>query len=283
MPFHVPINILDFIFKGMMIGVIASAPMGPVGILCVQRTLNKGRWYGMATGMGAAASDIIYAAFAGFGMSFVMDFIFKGMMIGMIASAPMGPVGILCVQRTLNKGRWYGMATGVGAAVSDILYAGFAGFGMSFVMDLINNDQNRFYLQMGGSIMLLCFGLYTYKSDPTRKMHQSGQQKGTLWYNTWTAFLVTFSNPLIIFLFLALYAQFAFVLPDHPFEMLVGFASIVGGALLWWWGLTWLVDRIRTKFDTAGIRIINQIIGGAVVIGSVLMLLGLTTNLIRFF
>ena len=193
----------------------------------------------------------------------------------MIASAPMGPVGILCVQRTLNKGRWYGLATGLGAAFSDILYAGFAGFGMSFVMDLINNDQNRFYLQMGGSIMLLCFGLYTYKSDPTKKMHKSGQQKGTLWYNTWTAFLVTFSNPLIIFLFLALYAQFAL--------MLVGFASIVGGALLWWWGLTWLVDRIRTKFDTAGIRIINQIIGVAVIIVSVLMLLGLTTNLIRFF
>ena len=213
----------------------------------------------------------------------ILDFIFKGMMIGVIASAPMGPVGILCVQRTLNKGRWFGLATGVGAAVSDIIYAGFAGFGMSFVMDLINNDQNRFYLQIGGSIMLLCFGLYTYKSDPTKKMHQSGQQKGTLWYNTWTAFLVTFSNPLIIFLVLAMYAQFAFVLPDHPFEMLVGFASIVGGALLWWWGLTWLVDRIRTKFDTAGIRIINQIIGVAVIIGSVIMLLGLTTNLIRFF
>ena len=98
----------------------------------------------------------------------ILDFIFKGMMIGMIASAPMGPVGILCVQRTLNKGRWYGLATGLGAAFSDILYAGFAGFGMSFVMDLINNDQNRFYLQMGGSIMLLCFGLYTYKSDPTK-------------------------------------------------------------------------------------------------------------------
>ena len=77
--------------------------------------------------------------------------------------------------------------------------------------------------------------------------------------------------------------NYCFVLPNHPFEMLVGFASIVGGALLWWWGLTWLVDRIRTKFDTTGIKIINQIIGGAVVIGSVLMLLGLTTNLIRFF
>lgn len=204
------------------------------------------------------------------------------MLIGMIASAPMGPVGILCVQRTLNKGRLFGFATGLGAAISDIIYAAFAGFGMSFVMDLINNDQNRFYLQIVGSVMLLAFGFYTYRTDPTRKMHQSGQQKGTLWYNTWTAFLVTFSNPLIIFLFLAMFAQFAFVLPSHPFEMLVGFASIVGGALLWWWGLTWLVDKIRAKFDTNGIKLINQVIGVAVIIGSVIMLLGTTTNLLRW-
>ena len=98
-----------------------------------------------------------------------------------------------------------------------------------------------------------------------------------------TAFLVTLSNPLIIFLFMALYAQFAFVLPDHPFEMVVGFMSIVGGALLWWWGLTWLVDKIRLKFDENGIKIINQVIGVAVIIGSIIMLLGTTTNLLRFF
>ena len=212
----------------------------------------------------------------------ILDFIFKGILIGMVASAPMGPVGILCVQRTLNKGRSFGFATGLGAAVSDIIYAGFAGYGMSFVMDFVNNDQNRFYLQIVGSILLLCFGFYTYRTDPTRKIRQAGMQKGTLWYNTWTAFLVTFSNPLIIFLFLALYAQFAFVLPNHSFEMLVGFASIVGGALLWWWGLTWLVDKIRTKFDENGIRLINQVIGVAVIVGSVIMLLGTTTNLIRW-
>ena len=212
----------------------------------------------------------------------ILDFIAKGMLIGMIASAPMGPVGVLCVQRTLNKGRWIGFATGVGAAVSDIIYAAFAGYGMSFVMDFITNDQNRFYLQIVGSILLMCFGYYTWRADPTRKMRQPGQQKGSLWYNIWTAFLVTFSNPLIIFLFLAMYAQFAFVLPNHPFEMLVGFMSIVGGALLWWWGLTWLVDKIRVQFDDNGIRLINQIIGVAVIIGSVIMLLGTTTNLMRF-
>ncbi len=212
----------------------------------------------------------------------ILDFIFKGMLIGMIASAPMGPVGVLCVQRTLKKGRWYGFVTGIGAALSDIIYAAITGFGMAFVMDFVNNPQNKFYLQIAGSLMLLAFGWYTYRTDPTTKLHQSGQEKGTLTYNLVTAFVVTLSNPLIIFLFMALYAQFAFVLPDHPFEMMVGFMSIVGGALLWWWGLTWLVDKIRTKFDAFGIRLINQVIGVLVIIGSIIMLLGTTTNLIRW-
>ena len=213
----------------------------------------------------------------------IVDLVFKGMLIGMIASAPMGPVGVLCVQRTLNKGRWYGFVTGIGAAVSDIIYAGITGFGMAFVMDFINNDQNKFYLQIIGSVILLLFGIYTWRSDPTRNMHQSGQTKGTMWYNTWTAFLVTFSNPLIIFLFMGLFAQFAFVIPDRPFEMVVGFASIVGGALLWWYGLTWLIDKVRTIFDETGIRIINQIIGAVVIIFSVIFLFGTVTNLYRFF
>ena len=210
----------------------------------------------------------------------ILDFIFKGILIGMIASAPMGPVGVLCVQRTLKKGRNYGLVTGVGAAASDIIYAAITGFGMSFVMDFINNAQNRF-LQICGSLLLLAFGWYTYRTDPTKNMHKSGQEKGTLTYNLVTAFIVTASNPLIVFLFMALFAQFAFVLPDHPFEMMVGFLSIVGGAMLWWWGLTWLVDKIRTKFDEYGIKLINQIIGVGVIIGSIVMLLGTTTNLVR--
>ena len=213
----------------------------------------------------------------------ILNFIFKGMLIGIIASAPMGPVGVLCVQRTLNKGRWYGFVTGIGAAVSDMIYAAIAGFGMSFVMDILSNQQTRMYLQIAGSVLLFAFGLYTWRSDPTKKIHRSGNGKGTLWHNGVTAFLVTFSNPRIIFLFLASFAQFAFVMPNHPFEMLVGFMSIVGGALVWWFGLTWLIDKVRGKFDSNGIKLINQIIGAIVMLCSVLMLLGTVTNLYRFF
>lgn len=213
----------------------------------------------------------------------ILNFVFKGLLIGVIASAPMGPVGVLCVQRTLNKGRWYGLVTGAGAAVSDIIYAAITGLGMSFVMDFVNNGQNKFYLQIIGSVLLLIFGVYTYRSDPTRNIHKSSNQKGSLLHNGVTAFFVTFSNPLIIFLFMATFAQFAFVLPNHPFEMAVGFLSIVGGAMLWWFGLTWLIDKVGSRFDNSELKIINQIIGSVVMIFSVIMLFGTVTNLYRFF
>ena len=204
----------------------------------------------------------------------LLDIVFKGLLIGIIASAPMGPVGVLCVQRTLNKGRWYGFVTGCGAALSDIIYAGITGLGMGMVVELVSNDTNRFYLQIVGSLMLLAFGVFTYRTDPTKNLRKPGQNKGTLTHNGITAFLVTLSNPLIVFLFMALYAQFSFGLQiDKPIELVVGFISIIGGALLWWWGLTWLVDVIRLKFDHNGIRIINRIIGTLVIVGSIIVLL----------
>ena len=209
----------------------------------------------------------------------ILDFIFKGLLIGIIASAPMGPVGILCIQRTLNKGRWYGFITGIGAAVSDTIYALIVGLGMSFIMEPLQSPTYKLILQISGSVLLLLFGLYCFKSNPMKKVHQSGKTKGSIFHNGLTAFLVTFSNPLIIFLFMACFAQFAFVQPGQTFEMIVGFACIPAGALLWWYGLTWLIDRIRGKFDVNGILIINKVIGSIVILFSIIMLLGTVFNL----
>jgi threonine/homoserine/homoserine lactone efflux protein len=212
----------------------------------------------------------------------ILDLIIKGIVIGVIASAPMGPVGILCVQRTLNKGRWYGFVTGIGAAVSDIIYALITGLGMSFVMDIVNKSQNRFVLQISGSLILMLFGVYCFRSNPTKNMHISGNKKGTLIHNGVTAFIVTFSNPLIIFLFVAAFAQFAFVIPDHPFEMSIGYISIIGGALLWWFGLSWMIDKIRGIFDNNGILLINKVIGTLVILFSLIVLIGTVFNLYSF-
>ncbi len=209
----------------------------------------------------------------------LIEWIFKGLLIGIIASAPMGPVGVLCVQRTLNKGRWYGFVTGIGAAISDFIYALITGFGMSFVAHLlIENPQNRFLLQIIGSIMLLVFGLYCYCTDPTKNIRATSNNKGTLLNNGVTAFLVTFSNPLIIFLFMACFAQFALVPTDPPLQVGVSYICIICGAIMWWFGLTWLIDKIRNKFDASGIVIINKVIGSVVMTFSVIMLIGTLLN-----
>ena len=209
----------------------------------------------------------------------ILDFIFKGLLIVIISSAPMGPVGILCIQRTLNKGRWYGFVTGIGAAISDTIYALIVGLGMSFIMKPLQNPTYQLILQISGSVLLLLFGIYCFKSNPMKKMHQSSNTKGSIFHNGLTAFLVTISNPLIIFLFMATFAQFALVQPDRPFEMIVGFACIPAGALLWWYGLTWLVDKIRGKFDVNGVLIINKVIGSVVILFSIIVLLGTIFNL----
>lgn len=150
----------------------------------------------------------------------ILELIIKGIIIGIAASAPMGPVGILCVQRTQKKGRWYGFATGVGASISDLIYALISGFGMSFVVNFINNPVYKFYLQLAGGVMLLVFGLISFFSNPLKNAHEGGQkEKGTLIHNGVTAFLITFSNPLIILLFIALFAQFNFIIPKEPLLM----------------------------------------------------------------
>lgn len=196
--------------------------------------------------------------------------ILKGLLVGIIASAPMGPVGILCIQRTMQKGRAYGIVTGAGATLSDIIYALMTGLGMSFVMDFIDKEQNIFWLKLIGSVMLFIFGVYMYKTDPRKSMHQSSGGKGTLFHNFTTAFLITLSNPLIIFLFIALFNMLTFVIPGNWFGQCIGYLSIVAGAMLWWLGLTYVINKMRNSFGIKGIQRLNRTIGCIVFAASII-------------
>lgn len=210
----------------------------------------------------------------------IIELILKGILIGIIASVPMGPVGILCVQRTLNKGRWYGLATGVGAAVSDIVYALLTGAGIRFMLEFIENDTTKYILQVVGSAILLVFGVYCWKSKPKPNTHKSTSQKhDSYFYNANTAFWLCFANPLIILLFIAAMSQLSFVVPGHPLEMAIGYMSIFCGAMMWWFGLTWMVDLVRGRFDDTGIIIINKVIGTIVIIVSLVFAFGTIFNL----
>ncbi len=198
----------------------------------------------------------------------ILDLLVKGLIIGVVVSAPLGPVGVLCIQRTLNKGRWYGFVTGLGACLSDIIYALITGYGMSFMDEFLM--KNQILLQIIGSIMLFIFGIYTFRSNPVQSIRPTSSTPGTYLHNFVTAFFVTLSNPLIIFLFIGLFARFSFVMPDSPLEFqLIGYLAIIMGAWLWWFGITYFVNKVRTRFNVRGIWILNRIIGSIVMLASI--------------
>lgn len=162
----------------------------------------------------------------------ILDLLVKGLIVGVVVSAPLGPVGVLCIQRTLNKGRWYGFVTGLGAALSDIGYALITGYGMSFMDDFL--AKNQVLLQIIGSIMLFFFGIYTFRSNPVQSIRPVSSTPGSYLHNFVTAFFVTLSNPLIIFLFIGLFARFSFCDAGQSHRLSTGgvFGYCIGGASL---------------------------------------------------
>lgn len=211
----------------------------------------------------------------------VIDEFLKGIIIGIIVSAPMGPVGILTVQRTLNKGRWEGFATGIGASASDFLYAIITGYGMSFVVDIIENPAIALIIKIVGSVLLFAFGVYTFRSIPNNNVKDdipTPTDKNDLKSYAISGFAVTVSNPLIIFMFLALFGQFTFILVDNIIPQIVGYLAIIGGALTWWLSLTWLVDKVRAKFNNKVLWWINRVIGIIVMVVSGIMIVYTVTG-----
>ncbi len=190
--------------------------------------------------------------------------ILKGLFIGVICSAPCGPVGVLCIKRVLNKGFIYGIITGLGATLSDIIYALISGLGMSFVTDFVRNEDNKLIMQLLGSAMLLVFGIYMIFNRHPRHDITVSKERGRL-KNFLTAFLLTFSNPLILLLFLVLFARFNFITPDQPINIAVGFLAIVVGAMLWWLFLSFVINKIRNTFNDKYIRALNVTIGVVVI------------------
>ena len=206
------------------------------------------------------------------------EMILKGLIIGIVASAPMGPVGILCVQRTINKGRWEGFATGVGASISDLMYAIITGIGVKFVTDPIENPVIAIWVKSVGGVLLFLFGIYTFFSKPKETTRVVHRNKGTLLQNMLTGFAVTVSNPLIIILFTTMFSMFTFIITENFIAQLIGYLFIVVGALAWWYGLTWLVDKVRNSYNIRIVWILNRAIGIAVMIGAVLYVLYTVTG-----
>ena len=195
----------------------------------------------------------------------MLELIGKGLVIGILVSAPLGPVGVLCIQRTLSKGRWYGFFTGIGAALSDLFYASVTCLGMGFVVNFI--ETNHFYLQLIGSIVLGLFGWYTFMYNPVAKLKNQRENKISYTQDLVTGFLLCFSNVLIVLLYIGLFAHFNFVLSEYSVWMLTGGILIIGtGAIIWWFGITYAISKIKKWFNIRDIWMLNRIVGTIIMV-----------------
>ena len=174
--------------------------------------------------------------------------IWRGLAIGILISAPMGPVGILCIQRTLDRGRKAGLYTGVGAALSDLFYCLLTGFGLSFIEEFI--ERNQSIIQLFGSVVLIAFSVYLFRKNPSSSLRRPVPQGVSARKNILGGFLFTFSNPLILFLIIGLFARFNFLMPEIKlYHYLIGYIFILTGALGWWYGVTYVIDKVRGRFS----------------------------------
>lgn len=203
----------------------------------------------------------------------------KGFVIGILVSAPMGPIGMLCIQRTLSKGRWHGFITGLGAMVSDIVYAILTSLGMGVVVNFV--EANQAPLQLGGSLVLAVFGYYIYQSNPVKNLRKQKERRLSFTQDFITAFLLTFSNVLIVLLYIGLFARFGFILPDHSVGMIVGGVGCIGiGAVCWWLFITYIVSKLRKWFNVRGIWLMNRIVGSIII---TLSIIGVVSVLLTYY
>lgn len=206
----------------------------------------------------------------------IIMLIFKALAIGIIISAPMGPVGVLCIQRTLNKGRAIGMATGIGAAVSDLIYCLLTAFCLSFVEDFLLRNQPT--LTLFGSAALIIFGLFLFRNNPVKSIKPGNSNRTSVRNSVITGFLFTFSNPLIVVLIMGLFTRFSFFDAGYKFyHYIIGFLFIIAGALAWWYGVTFFVNKLKAHFNLRSIWVINRITGTIIILFSVF---GLVSSII---
>ena len=189
------------------------------------------------------------------------DFVWKGILVGLSASIPLGPIGILTIQRTLNKGRFAGFVSGSGAAAADAFYAILAGFGVSIIIDFIIEYQNVF--KIVGGLFLLFLGVKLFVTNPAKVMRKQLKQKNKgLWGDFLSSFALTISNPVGLFVFMAVFAGLGLIGQEiHYVSVILLISGVFAGGCLWWFTLTLLVSVFRNQFKMRRLLLINKLAG----------------------
>jgi len=187
----------------------------------------------------------------------------QSLLIGISIAAPVGPIGILCIRRTLAEGRIAGFVSGLGAATADALYGAIAAFGLTFVSAFL--IKQTFWLRLGGGLFLLYLGVKTFTAAPTNngaKSYSPDNKKGLL-NNYASTFVLTIINPLTILSFAAIFAGFG-IGSDVTDDYLAASIMVIGiflGSCTWWFILSGLTGYFRRRIGEKSMIWINRISG----------------------
>jgi len=205
----------------------------------------------------------------------------KGIIIGLLVSVPMGPIGVLCVQRTLIGGRFSGLISGMGAAAADAVFAMIAGFGVNYVIGLIEHKELLF--EIIGSIIIILIGLKIYFTNTVKQFRGTTTKKeGRLVKHFFTVFFLTLTNPAMVFLFIWLFPILNIVLNTSNYVFSSFFVlGVFAGGTIWWFTLATMVNRLRNKLKIRSFYWFNKISGGIIVIFGIISISKvLITNLL---
>ena len=199
----------------------------------------------------------------------LMDML-KGFLVGVSASAPIGPIAILVVQKSLSKGRKSGFVSGLGASVVDTVYAFIAIFALAFAQKFIDDHRNIIYLV--GGVVLIIVGLNMALSDPFRKIKDDGSSSVSP-KDFGQALAVGLSNPMAIFVMFTLFAFFGLANDaPHNWRITPIILSVSLGSVTYWFSVSWLLSRFRKSFKMNTILWISRITGAIVVIIGIALL-----------
>ena len=194
----------------------------------------------------------------------------KGFLVGMCASAPIGPIAILVVQKSLSKGHKAGFISGLGASVVDTLYAFIAIFALAFAQKFIEEHQNAILLV--GGVVLAIVGLTMAFSDPFRKMKDDGDSSVSP-KDFGQAVAMGLSNPMAIFVMFTLFAFFGLANDaPHNWQVTPIILSVSAGSVTYWFSMSWLLSRFRKNFRMRTILWISRITGAIIVIIGIALL-----------
>lgn len=204
-----------------------------------------------------------------------MSLFLQGILLGFSIAAPVGPIGVLCIRRTLANGRWSGLATGLGAATADAVYGAIAAFGLTAISGFLVAQQS--WLQLVGGAFLVYLGIRTLLSRPAAEA--ASASSSTLTGDYASTFFLTLTNPLTILSFVAVFAGLGLAASDRSYGSAVGLvAGVFCGSALWWLTLSTAVSLLRDRFTPASLRWVN-IVSGVIITGfGVVALAGLVAG-----